>query len=129
MTNAGIEYAAELVAFAEGLATRDEQALTTARDRLADAGGPALLVETAAVAANFQRMVRIADSTGIPIDGYSEVIGSDVREELNLSRFGSAQNSPPISWWRRLLIPLLRPVIRRKMRQHGVSQLPQSEVS
>src|SRR5210317_1198766 len=70
----GIEYGAELMAFAQAVAKRDPQALSSARQTLLDAAGPAVLVDAAGVAANFQRMVRIADSIGIPYDsGRSEM--------------------------------------------------------
>ncbi|MEM7290925.1 MAG: alkylhydroperoxidase-related (seleno)protein, partial [Pseudomonadota bacterium] len=47
----------------------------------------------AGVAANFQRMVRIADSIGIPIDDMTTELGQSVRDELELTRFHSAQNT------------------------------------
>ena len=52
------------------------------------------MVDAAAVAANFQRMVRIADSMGIPIDDKNVEAGASIRQELELSRFASAQNTP-----------------------------------
>ena len=47
-----------------------------------------------AVAANFQRMVRIADSMGIPIDEKNVEVGAGIRQDLGLSRFASAENTP-----------------------------------
>ena len=91
---ADIPFGLELAGFAEALAGRDEGELTEARTRLLAAAGPAVLVDAAGVAANFQRMVRIADSTGIPVDQHSyNPLANGVREELNLTRFHSAQNS------------------------------------
>ena len=55
--------------------------------------GAAVLVDAAGVAANFQRMVRIADSMGIPIDDMTTELGQQVRQELDLARFETAQNS------------------------------------
>jgi hypothetical protein len=52
-----------------------------------------VLVDAAGVAANFQRMVRIADSMGIPIDDTESDLGKSVRSELDLGRFASAQNT------------------------------------
>lgn len=89
-----IEHGLELAAFAEALAMRDEVALAAARQALLEAAGPEVLVDTAGVAANFQRMVRIADSTGIPVDEHSNnPVEIGVREELDLARFHSARNS------------------------------------
>jgi hypothetical protein len=48
------------------------------------------LVDAAGVAANFQRMVRLADSIGIPIDDMTVELGQRVREQLDLYEFESA---------------------------------------
>jgi len=89
----GIRHGSELMAFAEALATRDEPALTRARDALRAAGGTDVLVDAAGVAANFQRMVRIADSMGIPVDNMDTDAGREVRATLDLTRFASARNT------------------------------------
>lgn len=91
--NPDLPFAAELMSFAEAVASFDEDALNKARQTLLDAAGPAVLVDAAGVAANFQRMVRIADSTGIPVDDMSNELGNQVRDELDLYRFASAENS------------------------------------
>ena len=89
----GIEFGPELMRFAESLASRDDD-LHRHRQALLDAAGPAVLVDAAGVAANFQRMVRIADSIGIPVDDtIAGEMGRQVRAELNLARFPSARNS------------------------------------
>ena len=49
--------------------------------------------DAAGVAANFQRMVRIADSMGIPVDDMEQELGQAVRAELDLTRFASAANT------------------------------------
>jgi len=93
----GIEFGAELAAFAEALALRDEDALQQARTTLRTVAGEAVLVDAAGVAGNFQRMVRIADSVGIPVDDMQGELGQSVRRELSLEQFPSAENSlnPP----------------------------------
>jgi len=98
----GVPFGAELTDFAGALASRDEAALVTARDALANAAGPEVLVDAAAVAANFQRMVRIADSTGIPADDLVQAISGDIADQLDLRRFESAGNTPPQSAWQRI---------------------------
>ena len=80
----GIEHGAELMNFAESLAQRNEQEL--ARTRLA-------LRQAAGVAANFQRMVRIADSIGIHFDNMQSDFVNSIQAELGLARFTSAQHS------------------------------------
>ena len=89
----GIEYGAELMSFAESLAQRDESGLARSRTALRQAAGDKVLVDAAGVAANFQRMVRIADSIGIPFDNMQSDFANSIQTELNLARFGSAQHS------------------------------------
>jgi hypothetical protein len=102
--------------FAESLASRDEQALATARSELQAVAGDEVLVDAAGVAGNFQRMVRIADSTGIPVDGVMGALSNTIQDELNLRRFGSADNTPRFSALQKLFnIPkrfLFRKVLR-----------------
>ncbi len=88
-----IKHGSELMAFAEAVAGRNAQDLLSNRQRLLAAAGPAVLVDAAGVAANFQRMVRIADATGIPVDDMTTELGQSVRADLALERFASAQNT------------------------------------
>ena len=55
--------------------------------------GPGVLVDAAAVATNLRRMVRLADSNGIPFDDMTSDLGRQVREDLNLTAFASAEHS------------------------------------
>ena len=88
-----IPFAFELMEFAAGLASRDELELNKARDALCKAAGPAALVDAAGVAANFQRMVRIADSIGIPVDSNDNEISNQVRSDLDLYQFDKRSGS------------------------------------
>ena len=95
---ADVAFANELPTFAEAVASFDESALSDARNALFDAAGGEVLVDAVGVAGNFQRMVRIADSMGIPVDQPTEnEISNQVREELDLFRFKSAQNSMSVA--------------------------------
>ena len=58
----GVEHGAELVRFATACAERE--ALAAARTALVDHTDAAFMVDAAAVAANFEMMTRLADSTG-----------------------------------------------------------------
>ena len=91
----GIEHGTELMRFAESLARRNEPELTAARRNLLEVAGPGVLVDAAGVAANFQRMVRIADSTGIPVDNLDNPLSQQIRADLGLDTFSSAGNSLP----------------------------------
>ena len=90
----GVEFGPELMQFAEALASRDNKKLASMRQLLLDKAGEEVLVEAAGVAANFQRMVRIADSMGIPVDDMEQELGRAVRAELDLTKFASAANTP-----------------------------------
>ena len=112
----GVAYAAELVAFADAVVGDDDTALSGARERVRQALGPEGLVDAAAVAANFQRMVRVADSTGIPLDTPVSAMTGDIRKDLDLASFGSARNSQEASPVQRLLGRLFRPLAPHLMR-------------
>ena len=103
-------HAEALVGFAEALVRRDDAALARARDEVLEKLGPGGLVDTAAVASNFQRMVRIADSTGIPLDAPLDVMTQDLRRDLGLEAFGSSANTPEPSVARLALGKLVRPI-------------------
>ena len=90
----GVEFGAELMQFAEAVATRNQAGLEQSRTALRSIAGTDVLVDAAGVAANFQRMVRIADSMGIPVDDMEQELGQAVRAELDLTKFTSAANTP-----------------------------------
>ena len=118
----GIRHGAELVSFAEAALGDDEAALSKARSAVLDALGPAALVDVAAVIGNFQRMVRIADSTGIPLDTPLEVLSADLRLELGVDRFASAANTPVTGAAKRWLGRALTPMVRTSIRAWGAWQ-------
>lgn len=89
----GVTYGAELMRFAEAIARREGAGLVSARQTLREVAGEAVLADAAGVAANFQRMVRIADSVGIPVDNLQSDLNQRVRAELGLDSFRSAENS------------------------------------
>ncbi len=112
-----VPYASELMSFAEAVASRDATALYEAREALLELAGPEVLVDAAGVAANFQRMVRIADAAGIPVDDIMMAASANIQEELELRRFGSAENPPRPSWLQRLLNIPKRFMVRRFLRK------------
>ena len=91
-----IEHAALLLAFAETSVGGDDAALAATREALLETCGPEILIDTAAVVANFQRMVRIADSTGIPLDKPVAAVSGELREHLGINEYGSAANTPEL---------------------------------
>ena len=112
-----IAHGAALMKFAEAVASRDENVLASARSALLQEAGAQVLVDAAAVAANFQRMVRIADSTGIPLDERSAALADSTIKELDLSRFDSARNTPPGGLKRKLMRLIARPMAIRMFRK------------
>ena len=89
----GVSLGNELMHFSEAIAKRDEESIRSSREVLSEVAGAEAVVEAAAVAANFQRMVRIADSIGIPLDQSNVSFTADIRGQLDLGRFHSAKNS------------------------------------
>lgn len=83
----GVEHGAVLIAFAEAIVQDDDEALVQARQAVIEVLSPEAMVDAAGVASNFERMVRIADATGIPLDERMEVLTKGVRDQLHLERF------------------------------------------
>jgi hypothetical protein len=89
-----VELSNELASFAAAVASRDEAVLADSRNKLLATSSAEVLVDAAAVAGNFQRMVRIADSIGIPIDAARMEAAQIAVDALELRRFRSAEHSP-----------------------------------
>ena len=121
----GIPHAAELLAFSEAAVRGGEAALAQARQALLDTVGAEGLVDAAAVVGNFERMTRIADATGIPLDLPVNVLAGDLQGDLGLTEFGSARNTGEPGAIANLLAPLLRrislPLFRLLNRVAGAS--------
>ncbi len=64
----------------------DEETRARTRAAVIEALGPEAMVDAAGVAANFERMVRIADATGIELGDLLEQVTADVRDALGLER-------------------------------------------
>jgi hypothetical protein len=109
---------AELVAFAEAAASGDPAACADASVRLARRLGDAAVVDAAAVIGNFERMVRIADGTGIPLDAPLALLTGDLREQLGIDRYASAAHTPPVRGLRRMLGRALLPLASRWMSRY-----------
>ncbi len=111
----GVTHAAQLTGFADAAVRGDAAALTAARDALRTQAGSAALVDAAGVIANFERMTRIADATGIPLDRASALASSDFRDQLALQRFASANNTRKPSIVERLVTPFLAPAAKKAL--------------
>ena len=111
---AGVAHGAELVAYADAVVARSPD-VASAREAVRKGLGDAEVVDAAAVIANFQRMVRIADGTGISIDAPLDALSADLRHKLGLNDFASAAGRGKNGLLRRLAAPLMRRVAARTL--------------
>ena len=91
--DSGVPHGALLIAFAEAAVAQTES-LPALRGAIEAQLGADALVDAAGVVANFQRMVRIADGCGIPLDDFTKQASDDWRAPLGLHDFLSAANTP-----------------------------------
>ena len=89
----GVPHGATLLAFADAVLGDDDAALDAARSKILQELGPKALIDSAGVVATFMQMDRIADGTGIPLDSPFVEQTGDMRAELGLNSFASAQNT------------------------------------
>ena len=87
------------------------EGLAAVRHEIVNAMSPEALVDAVAVIGNFQRMVRIADGAGIPLDTPIMLMSADLRAELGYNGLSSAKNTPEtgrvLGWLGRVLRPLM----------------------
>ena len=83
---------ATAAAAAASAAGRDDARLAEARQALRTAMGGSGVADAAAVTSNFERMVRIADATGIVLGGWMESCTEGVRADLGLDRLRRGEN-------------------------------------
>ena len=97
----GVPNGRALLAFATATAGDDDARLARAREALRAEMGDAGVADAAAVASNFERMVRIADATGIELGGWMDSFTEDVRADLSLDRLrirpDDARREPPLA--------------------------------
>ena len=90
--DSGVAEGALMIAFAEAAVRRGDN-LPDLRDEIAKRLGDQAAVDAAGIVANFQRMVRIADGCGIPLDDFTKDATEDVRGELGIHEYASAANT------------------------------------
>ena len=83
----GVADATVLLAFADAVIAEDAAAIPAARAAVIEAIGEAALVDAAAVIAGFNGITRIADATGIPLEGGKAEQTADWRAELGIDAF------------------------------------------
>ena len=90
MTNpsidSGVPHGRALLEFATAVVDGDDSNLERTREAIRAEMGDAGVADAAAVASNFERMVRIADSIGIELGDWMETLTEKVRSDLALDR-------------------------------------------
>lgn len=104
----GVKHAAELIALCEAALGGSAPERAQARHAVRQTLGDEALVDACAVIGNFQRMVRIADGTGIPLDAPVLMISDDFREAIGIDAYGSASHTTPLTGLAKFSAPLLR---------------------
>jgi hypothetical protein len=79
-----------LIRFADAVITGSEADIATIRDEIAQTMGGDALADTAAVAALFNAIDRVADSTGIRMEDTKITDSADLRAEIGVNDFYSA---------------------------------------
>ncbi len=90
--DSGVEHGEVLLRYSDA-AVRHTPNLAEAREAVNAAMGPDAVVDCAATVANFQRMVRIADGCGIPLDSFSRRESEKWRDGLGIDGFRSRANT------------------------------------
>ncbi len=93
-SDGGVAHGERLVAFTEAVMGDDDALLAREREALRAVLTPEAFVDACAVVGSFNVVDRVADATGIPLDEGLALVSQKVREELDLSRFASAANTP-----------------------------------
>ena len=88
----GIAHGELLGTFAAAVVGDHAGELNAARRSLLDTLGPEALVDACGVAATFNAIDRVADSTGIPIDEARLEPTADFRESLGINAFPSGKS-------------------------------------
>ena len=86
----GIPDADVLIRFAEAVVGHDADEIAAARQAVIDRMGDAALLDAAGIAANFNAIDRVADSSGIPLEDEKAAMTEDFREDLGINQFGGA---------------------------------------
>jgi hypothetical protein len=113
--NGGLAAADELLHFVTAASTKQPEKIAAARDHLLAKLGPEAVVDAAAVIGNFERMTRIADATGIPLDPPVNALGSDIQDDLGLREFRSSAATKKAGGIARTAAKVLGPLVLRMM--------------
>jgi len=82
----GVAHGKALLALSAALVESDAQTIAQARADLAHVMSTEAVVDAIGVASNFERMVRIADATGLELGESLTEYSSDIRTDLGVER-------------------------------------------
>ena len=115
-SDGGVAHGALLSDFATAAVTGDDTGLERTRREILDKLGLEELVDAAALVAHYEKMDRIADATGLPLDAPMQILGGELRDSLDIGKFTSAQNTkvagPVLSALQRTLRAIMLPVLK-----------------
>ena len=115
-SDGGVAHGALLSDFATAAVTGDDTGLERTRREILDKLGPEEFVDAAALVAHYEKMDRIADATGLPLDAPMQILGGELRDSLGIGKFTSAQNTkaagPVLSALQRTLRAIMLPVLK-----------------
>jgi len=86
----GVAHGALLVRFADAVVTGTAGEVDAARDEVATTMGAAALADAAGVAALFNAIDRVADSTGIPLEDWKAADSAGFRAAIGVDGFYAA---------------------------------------
>ncbi len=118
----GVEAGVELRNFADAILMQPAEEIVRTRKQLVEKLGEPAMIDAAAVVGNFQRMVRIADSTGIPLDEPVLMISQSIREDLGINNFNASANSPKLPLLKRILGRLMAPFAATMLKKMAASR-------
>ena len=78
-----------MIEFAEAVLDDDDNRLKAARQAINDTLSPEAVVDSAAVAALFNAIDRVADATGAPLEDDKAEISAALREEIGIDAFAA----------------------------------------
>lgn len=82
-----------MIEFAEAVLGDDDARLEAARQAILDRLGADAVVDSAGVAALFNAIDRIADSTGAPLEADKAEMTADLRKEIGIDAFAAQKEA------------------------------------
>lgn len=82
---------------------------------MVDELGAEATVSAAGIISYFNRMVRVADSIGIPVDPPMQAMSADLRGELGIDDYHAAANTPAMNPIQGFFIKLIGLTLFRRM--------------